>query len=394
VYSISIREVEWVKAADYRIEIATGSGSLVLFNMGYHYEDVFREIHRVRNETLISDTLTYETPKNQGVKCLMSVIDDKTPSSFEGKAEVRLYETILAIVPEVSSLLRMRYSDIISVTSHDWVLDISEESGRKVSLRMLGKEHDPLFKGISDHVGDMKLRARSMIRTIHPGITEQELSKLSVLMREGKAASMVEIASVSPGFVGPLEKRLIAELPDSYPILMGKGNREMTRFGFKHGLMDGVTGDYVWFLVPFIADGPAAPGNAIAFEATGSDSSRATYLFRIAGRTEYLSYSASKKKTATEASLERTANALIEINFRREPIYLDEAALLDEAHAHYRYAINALPGLRDLRDRFIGRVQHVSSDQYAQQIDDLLRFNATSRSDSERWKGQGNDAPV
>ena len=393
VYSISVRDVKMVKAADYRIEIGTGSGSLVLFNMGYRYEDVLREVHRARNETLISDTLAYETPKRQSVKGMISVMDKGPTPLFEGKAEVRLYETTLVIVPEMSSIVRMRYSDIVSVLSQDWTLDISEESGRKVSVRMLGKEHDPLFKAISDQVGEMKLRARNIIKTIHPGIPDEELSKLSVMMREGKAASMVEITSVSPGFVGPLEKRLIAELPDSYPVLMAKGNKEMTRFGFKHGLMDGVTGDYIWFLVPIIADVASSSGNAIAFEASGSDSSRATYLFRIAGRKEYPGFSASEKKLTAEAALERTVNALVEINFRREPIYLDEAALLSEAHTHYRYAINALPGLRDLRERFIGRVQHVSTEQYVQQIDDLLTFNTTSRSDSDRWKGPETEGP-
>ena len=157
--------------------------------------------------------------------------------------------------------------------------------------------------------------------------------------------------------------------------------------------MDGVTGDYIWFLVPIIADVASSSGNAIAFEASGSDSSRATYLFRIAGRKEYPGFSASEKKLTAEAALERTVNALVEINFRREPIYLDEAALLSEAHTHYRYAINALPGLRDLRERFIGRVQHVSAEQYVQQIDDLLTFNTTSRSDSDRWKGPETEGP-
>ena len=92
-----------------------------------------------------------------------------------------------------------------------------------------------------------------------------------------------------------------------------------------------------------------------------------------------------------EAAMGRISDALTEINFRREPIYLDDASLLNGMHDNYRYAIAALPGLKDLRERFIGRVNHVSGEKYSQEIDDLLIFNVGSRSDSERWKGSATE---
>ena len=63
VFSLSVRDIRWLRAADYRIEIGNASGSLMLFNLGYRYEDVLREVHRARNETLISDSLVYESPR-------------------------------------------------------------------------------------------------------------------------------------------------------------------------------------------------------------------------------------------------------------------------------------------------------------------------------------------
>ncbi len=152
---------------------------------------------------------------------------------------------------------------------------------------------------------------------------------MSVLMREGKAASFADINEISPSFMAILEKKLAIELPDSYD-LMRKGRKDMARYGFKHGLMDGVTGDYVWFLVPIFSKDPSVPGNAIAFEASGNDSARATYLFRIMGRAEYADCSTSELLKAVGSTMERTADALTEINFRREPIYLAEGDLLKE----------------------------------------------------------------
>ncbi len=393
VFSLSVRDIRWLRAADYRIEIGNASGSLMLFNLGYRYEDVLREVHRARNETLISDSLVYESPKRQVVKGEVVIRSGGPEPSYQGKAEIRLYETALVIVPEMSSMVRYRYSDIGSVSSNDWTLDISEENGGKVSIRMLGHEHEPLLKAISEQVGEMKLRARNIVKTIHPGISDQELSQLSVMMREGKAAGLAELTFVAPDFLELLEKRLEMELPDSYRVLMGKGRREMARFGFKHGLMDGVTGDYIWFLIPIFSDESVA-GNAIVFEASGSDSARATYFFRIAGRKEFMGLSATDRRKTAESALERTTEALTEINFRREPIYLEDAELLDPEHANYRHAIDALPGLKDLRERFIGRVAHGSGEKYSQDIDDLLKFNSVQRPDSERWKGPGPEGPA
>ncbi len=387
VSSISVRDMEWLKAGDYRIEIGTSSGSLMLFNMGYRYEDVLREVHKARNETLISDSLVYESPKSPAVKAEVIIRGGPVVPPYEGRAEIRLYETALIVVPEMSRMARFRYSDIGSISSNNYTIDISEENGNRVSIRMLGKEHEPLLKAISDQVAEMKLRARNIIKTIHPGISEDELSQLSVMMREGKAAGLAELTFMAPDFLEQLEKRLDVELPGSYRILIGKGRREMTRFGFKHGLMDGVTGDYIWMLIPMVSDDPTAPGNAIAFEASGTDSARATYFFRIAGRAEYAELPGPERRKMAESVIGRTSDALTEINFRREPIYLDDAALIDGAHDNYRYAILALPGLRDLRERFIGRVSHVSEEKYSQDIDDLLKFNVSARSDSERWKG-------
>lgn len=387
-YSLSVRDITWIRAADYRIEIGTGSGSLMLFDLGYRYEDVLRSIHAARNETIIKDSLVYESPKGQGVKGAVTVSDRGT-ALYDGPAEIRLYETALVILPQMSSFVRMRYSDIGSLSSNDYSLELADERGIKVTIKMLGREHDPLLKAISDQVGDMKLRSRNIVKSLFPAIGDGELSKLSVLMREGKAASSAQINEISPAFMAVLESKLNAELPDSYPALTARGRKEMIHYGFKHGLMDGVTGDYLWFVVPIFSNQPSKPGNAIAFEASGNDSARATYLFRIMGRAEYADCSTSDLLKAVGTVMERTIDGLTEINFRREPIYLEDADLFKEEYDHYRYAISALAGLKDLRERFIGRIQHGSAEKYAKDLDDLLSFNVRSTVDTERWPGPG-----
>jgi hypothetical protein len=51
----------------------------------------------------------------------------------------------------------------------------------------------------------------------------------------------------------------------------------------------------------------------------------------------------------------------------------------------HRYSISRLPGLRDLRARFIGRVVHSSEEQWKGDIASLLAFNRNSIDDGEKW---------
>ena len=81
---------------------------------------------------------------------------------------------------------------------------------------------------------------------------------------------------------------------------------------------------------------------------------------------------------------------MIDINFRREPIFLTETQLENPKFTQYRYAIAKIPGLAEtLRSLFIGRVIHSSLDQWKGNVANLLTFNNKSLDDNEKWsKGE------
>ena len=76
---------------------------------------------------------------------------------------------------------------------------------------------------------------------------------------------------------------------------------------------------------------------------------------------------------------------MIEINFRREPIYLTENQLESTEYTQYRFAIAKIPSLKTLRDQFVGRVIHASQEQWKTDVTSLLAFNAKSIDDNEKW---------
>ena len=77
---------------------------------------------------------------------------------------------------------------------------------------------------------------------------------------------------------------------------------------------------------------------------------------------------------------------MIDINFRREPIYLSEDKLDQPKYVKYRFTIANSESLRLLRNHFIGRIMHTSVDQWKQNLTSLLDFNTKSTDDSTKWK--------
>jgi len=114
---------------------------------------------------------------------------------------------------------------------------------------------------------------------------------------------------------------------------------------------------------------------------------KATYFFRIAGREEY-------QKSKNQDELDKQVDALIKtinrcmlaINFRREPIYLDEEKLEESQYKKYRLAVQSIPALQTLRQLFIGRVIHSSPKQWEKDVKNLLDFNVKSQGSSQWTK--------
>jgi hypothetical protein len=191
--------------------------------------------------------------------------------------------------------------------------------------------------------------------------------------------------------------------------------------GIKRGLMGDLTGTYIWMMFPFLNPGTNRLSNTIAIEAFNTkdnteenekqesnteDSVRkaeeetgqnpdegqkpatkgATYFFRIMGRKEYAQTKDEDLIIGLENFTKSINRAMIDVNFRREPIFLSEKQLDSTKYVQYRFAISRMPSLRMLRSLFIGRVIHSSLEQWKSNIASLLAFNTKSLDDTEKWK--------
>jgi hypothetical protein len=219
-------------------------------------------------------------------------------------------------------------------------------------------------------------------------------------MREGKAAKKSELDAISPQIWIQLEKRIeIAGIKPNYDYLKSLSQPDEIAIGIKRGLLGDLTGEYLWLLFPIYSLNHTDPGNAIAMEAVDintaepeeeldqESSGKATYFFRLVSRKEYPEFKdINQLHLLTDSFINQINRCMREINFRREPIYFSEDRLSAPQNLKYYFAVQKLPGLRNLRDLFIGRVIHSTPEQWQQDIKDLLQFNISTSDDSIKWK--------
>lgn len=385
---LSLRDIASIAEGEYRIFVQLrSSDSLMLFNLGQRYEDFARELFRSANELELKDLLMDERLLKQGVRCEFALTKEAGKKEL-GKAEARLYQTALVVMPEHASIYRARFADVLSTDAQDHRLQVSMEGGDILELVKLGRELDPLRKGIMDGAMDLSTQVQRMIKDAFPEADAANVPKAARLMREGRAAGRRELEEACPGLWSGLEKKVAGYgIGEEYAFLSGLARKEGVRVGIKRQLHKEDEQDYVFFLAPIFSMDAGRGGNAVAFEASsGEDEGRATYFFRIWGRKQYPLQSLERMDQEAGGFVASLAAGLNAVNFRREPIYLPEEKLYAPEHSRYRYAIMRVPELGLLRESYVGRVMHSSPEQWREDVAAMLSFNVGQKDDSAKWK--------
>jgi hypothetical protein len=385
-----LRDIIEIDAENYRIISPLFSKeTLILFNLGYYFEDFLRILTNLRNEVIIKDLLMNETIRKADVNMEFVYYDETGKERQKGVGKIRLYETGIVIIPQKGEVLRVPYSDIANVSEENLNIKVSTEFGEQLLLSKLGGEFDPFLKTISDIYNELQLKAVSSLKAFFPGIDSVSLRRIASIMKEGKAARRADVERINPKVWHELEKKITStRLNESYTFLKKLSRQEKISIGFKRGLMGDLTGEYVWFLMPIYSITEKEYGNAVAMEAAGEENGgKATYFFRIVGRRDYQNYrSLEELDKEADKFIIRINRCMLDINFRREPIYLPDERLDEPAYFKYKIAIQRIPSLRLLRSLYIGRVMHTTSDQWKSDVMDLLKFNMMTHEESAKWK--------
>lgn len=136
-----------------------------------------------------------------------------------------------------------------------------------------------------------------------------------------------------------------------------------------------------WFFV-------ALPSNLVALELV-SEGAHATYLFRVVPRGEYRGQKPDQLGEPLAEAVSDVSEALVDVRFLRQPLFLTEERLAEPRYLRQRLAIAALPSVQRARARFVGRLIHRDEQSWAQALDDVLAWHAAASDDNERWPGAG-----
>jgi hypothetical protein len=387
--SISYTDIVDISDEDYIVKMLLSSrDEVTLSQIGYEYENFLITLYKLRNELYLKYLLMNEGLRAAQIEASFSYTIN-TGDEFKGLCEARLFDSALVILPQKNKPVRIPYCYINGVKEEAFSIIVETELGERLTLTQLGEKRDFLRRSLSEAMSKLSLRAQGIIGEIQPQLDTMKKRKLSELMKDGRAAERAEVDKITPEFWSLLEAKVrTMGLTESYDFLRDLSQRDRISLGVKRSLSDKEEEDYVWFLIPIYSDDPHAPGNAVALEATtGVDEGRATYFFRILDRGEYsIGKDLSTLHSCYKEFLATINRCMIEINFRREPIYLTIDQLNDPKYVHYRFAAQEISSLQKLRTLFIGRVMHYNPDQWRSDVNSLLSFNVNEKSEDRKWE--------
>lgn len=394
-----------IQDQDYKIEIEfTSKEKITLTHMGYQYEDFLFQLFKLRNQQLLKYLLMQESLLQDGFEAQYASTSPNQPTQ-NGKCEIRLYETALLVLPQKNQPLRLPYCYISQIAKGDYKLTITDENQQKIELTQLGGNFDPMAKGLSDAYNKMITRSQETIKELIPEVDPLVIRKIASQMKDGRAAKRKDIQTLSSIIWPRLTNKIKeANLKSEYDFLNSLSMQDQECVGIKRGLMGDLTGSYIWMLFPLSDPSSGKLSNTVAMEAFNFQNSQqedqlpsdqepeieettqnlhtnatgATYFFKIMQQNQFANTSENEHESGLADFIASINRAMIDINFRREPIYLSDEQLQSTKYTQYRFAIQNIPSLKLLRSLFIGRAIHSSLEQWKANVSSLLTFNNRS----------------
>jgi len=349
-------DIDKLENFDYKTVITvTGSGQVILSAFGLHYEDFCRDIVGSINRCLKTYLLMDE--KITGFKTIGHVESTLGGMFLKSRSEIIFTENGIVILPDLGKPSRMPIAVIESVEKDNHQIKMTTITNESVIFSMLGKDFDPFVRELNK-VNDLIIeRSIEQLLFLKEKFEDRVVNQIAALMKDGRGVSKQDIDK--------LDRKLFVLIAE-YISRRDKDGKMKTIFelcckddmliGLKRGLIGDLTGGYIWVLAARIDE--AAKTVYYLFEAFSSEEKgMATYIFR----TSIEDYEEGKM-------LKIFNNALLMINFRREPIYISEGQLSNKTNKGYRYAVNNIPGLPPIRDAFVSRVVFTDRERWVEAI--------------------------
>ena len=403
--SMDLGDIDVLHPDDYQISLELYTGKrLILSKFAKTYQNFLADLVKAYRDRLM-DCLLLEDLEEIG-RFDGHVDVEMQEVSFSSPAELRLFKSNLAILPQKGGGLQKRLADIDKMEFNDADYKLTLHSGNsKIVVGKLARRTSEFTEKLQTALDHLSENTAVAIRSLCPFLTPDQVMEVSSLMREGRAAMLSKLhfidfrieESLMANAVDPAFKPYFDALRQKaagkdwfagFKFIRPEAKSEQGTSSFEgdpsagesdtHAPTDdgdeaGGKNDPVlyWFFIPLSAGPAEGKPNVLAWEST-SRLGRATYFFKMLSDQSCQS-PCDDAVNLLEAAVGQVNEALVMLNFRREPIYLPDASLQTEPrYRRYAIACRKMDVLRKLRASYLGRAIHTSVDVWQKQVDTIL----------------------
>jgi hypothetical protein len=400
--AFDLGDIDVFEADDCRIRLSLFNGHAVLLTrFAKAFQDLERQLREAYRDRLVVCLLVsdlQEVLRVGGRASLEGTARDG--KACDGPAELRLYDSNLAVLPDASRGFQWRLADIEKVEFDEANYRVVLAQGdERLAVGKLAKRTGEFAEAVQSRMSALGQRSARALHAVFPFLTPDQFTSVAALMREGACAPVGALrrihaltepalleqavdAALAP-YVKALAGRCVADWYAGCKIIREEidpatgeegelaetveeteeteGAEPVARADERNEAVfaagDGLEVLY-WFFFP-IAAGGEAPTH-VAWEAT-SRGGRATYVFAL------------EPGQSLDAAVAALNRGLAALSFRREPVSLQTARLeSDVRYRHYAIALRRMPELVRLRSLFAGRAIHTSLPSWSKTIDRLV----------------------
>ena len=363
---VAFAEISTWKAEDYVLSFVLAEGRrLELDRLAKRYEELGRLFREMRRDHF-SKALLFEERGDFTIETgELGRNLAAAAGELVGPGHVRLQRTSLVVIPDQARPFLVPYGEIRSLEfdAEAYALRLDQGTAGSLTLAKFGKRTDALRLGLEERVTSLSARTARTLKLVAPDMSPTALRRVGEVLRDGVAASRDELETAAPGFwpslwqVGfiperrPFAEALVAQASAALVAIKETAPEKEepepppeepeapTLWTTRQLLYFFVIGDAVVLEVPTQQD-------------------FATYV-----------YAADGEPLQRVRSLCRSLSM---VQFRREPIFLDDAALSSPRGLRYREAARTLEDLRQVRAAFRGRAMHAALDTWQRDLSAAL----------------------
>jgi hypothetical protein len=406
--AFDLGDIDFFAPGEYELKLTLYTeNQLVLGQSGKAFQNLAHDLLEAYRQRLVQCLLLEDLEEIARFDGFAQFRSQPSPErGFASPAELRLYQSNLAVLPTQATGFQWRLAEIESVRFDEAVYAVTLRCGAdSLILTKLAKRTSEFRERLEDGIARIHEKAAQSLHAMFPFLRPDQFQQVAALCSEGQAAPLGRLQAVHPKLEQALVENVVdAKLKPYFDALLERTPAGTMYAGFKfirkeedrqeseaageesaadeaeieqtettEEVGDGKEPILHWFFFPLARQGGARLANLVAWEAT-SRSGRATYFFRLVPSEQAsLLDDSAQSRALLDAAIRQLNRGLVLLNFRREPIYLsDEKLELQPRFRRYAIACRKLPELRRLRTSFLGRAIHTSPQAWQMQVESFL----------------------